>query len=120
MHAYPSPEGSVVFALASFLIVRAEHSYFGSSAQANGGKNCSSPWIDCAWVWHDEYDLKYGAPLGPAVAVGVGVWSRQFANATVLVDEPHTHANITMGHGASAFSIVYHGTPEGNEVEGRV
>ena len=35
--------------------------------------------------------------------------SRSFANATVTVDEPRTHANITMGRGADAFSIVYTG-----------
>ena len=123
MHAYPSAsDGSITFALASFLIVQREFSYFGSSAQANGGANCSSPWVDCAWVWHDAYDLKFGAPLGPARAVGKGssgVWTRSFANATVMVDEPRTHANITMGRGADAFSIVYTGGGAGEKREER-
>ena len=64
MHAYPGRGGpdDILMAVAMFLIVQEEHSYFGTSV---GGKGYT-PWDDPAWTWHALYDEKPGRPLGNA------------------------------------------------------
>ena len=112
VHAYPTTssaaaKGSAVrtsatYAVASFLIVQTAYSYFGIS-HASAAWPCTAPadqWSDCSIIWHPEYDLTYGAPLGNATRVGgtefVGEWTREFSNAWVWVDEARTLANITL------------------------
>ena len=65
--------------LAAFLIVQENYSYFMASAG----------WLDGGWSWHPEYDVDYGTPLGPALAVntaGGTVYTRRFTRCTVTVN----------------------------------
>eukprot|EP00041_Stephanoeca_diplocostata_P029008 m.845528 g.845528 ORF g.845528 m.845528 type:complete len:501 (+) comp23477_c1_seq35:601-2103(+) len=120
VHAYPTAvanaaNNSIVrtdatYAVASFLIVQSEYSYFGMSSVSRAWpcRGAARQWSDCSWKWEAEYDQVYGQPLGNATklrSVGhAGVWTRQFTNADVWVDEIHTMANITVHHPPAVFT----------------
>lgn len=66
-----------VYALAGFLIVQEEYSYFGYS----------SGWFTENWCWMSPYyDYNYGLPLAPATRVDAYRWYRNFTNANVSLD----------------------------------
>lgn len=95
MHAYPGRGGpdDITMAVAMFLIVQADHCYFGTSV---GGKGFT-PWDDPAWTWHAFYDQKPGRPLSNAsYNFETKTWTRHFTNAVVTVDEQHNRANVTI------------------------
>lgn len=80
------------FALAAFLVAASDSSFFGYS---NG-------WYYSGTEWHDEYDLKLGAPSGLAVQ-GSGAanmtWFREFhSGTTVRLDVLHKRAVIEWAH----------------------
>ncbi len=75
-------------ALATFLLGQGDHTYFGTS----------DGWTDDGWAWHDEYDEKYGTPLGPAKQTSEG-WSREFSGCSVWMNTEGTNATITMKKG---------------------
>ena len=68
--------GALEFQLAAFLVLQAANSVFSVS----GG------WYDADFCWHAEFDVAYGAPLGPAVRTGQATWARNLTRATVAVD----------------------------------
>jgi len=102
-HAYPAGGGaggefntSATYSVAAFLIVQSDYSYYGISSILPACKGMARQWSDCGYVWHDEYDMKYGKPLGAAKQISNGVWIRDFENAIVMVDENRSTANITV------------------------
>jgi hypothetical protein len=68
--------GSIEVQLALFLIVQTERSVFSVSGN----------WYDADFCWRPEFDVLYGAPLGPALRTGVYSWTRNFTGANVAVD----------------------------------
>ena len=68
-------------------LILANYSYFGTS---NG-------WTDGGWVWHEQYDRKYGNPLGPATKNASG-WSREFSGCSVFLSGSLKASTISMKH----------------------
>ena len=68
--------GSIEAQLALFLIVQTPQSVFSISGN----------WFDADFCWRQEYDLAYGAPLGPALRTSPFTWTRNFTGANVAVD----------------------------------
>ena len=68
--------GSIEAQLALFLIVQTPATVFSVSGN----------WYDADFCWRQEYDLVYGAPLGPALRTGAYTWTRNFTGANVAVD----------------------------------
>ncbi len=68
--------GNIETQLALFLIVQTQASVFSISGN----------WYDADFCWRDEYDVSYGAPLGPAVRTGLYSWVRNFTRANVAVE----------------------------------
>ena len=63
--------------IAAFLIIKGNYSYYSAS----------TGWFDADWVWHSEYDLIYGEPLGPATLSADGmVYTRCFTGCNVTVN----------------------------------
>ena len=62
--------------IAAFLIVKGNFSYYSAS----------TGWFNKDWVWHDEYDVDYGTPVGDAVTEGNGVYTREFTRCGVRVN----------------------------------
>ncbi len=62
--------------LALFLVVQTASSVFSLSGN----------WYDADYCWHSEFDVAYGAPLGPATRTGSHAWTRNFTRANVAVD----------------------------------
>ena len=105
MHcAGPGPNGpdDILMAVASFLVVQTNYSYFGCSGGAKLGNNV---WTDPGWVWHPFYDEKPGHPLGPAVYdARAQTLTRAFQAAVVTLGGCDTlntckTANISMATG---------------------
>ena len=68
--------GSLERSLAAFLVVQTPQSVFSASGN----------WYDADFCWHPEYDVEYGAPLGPATRTGPHSWTRNFTRCNVEVD----------------------------------
>lgn len=68
--------GGIEAQLAVFLIVQEQTSVFSLSGN----------WYDADFCWHPEFDVSYGAPLGPAARTGAHAWTRNFTRANVAVD----------------------------------
>ena len=70
----------LVYALAGFLIIQENYTYFGYS----------SGWYTVNWCWESPYyDYQYGTPLNngaPATRVSTYVWYRNFTNVDVTID----------------------------------
>ena len=60
------------------------------SSQAN--------WYDQDWVWHRQYDLKFGKPLAPAVRLSKYVWRREFESCTVTADLQRASGSFSWKH----------------------
>ena len=70
---------AISYSLAAFMIARTSaYSYFGYS----------SGWFSQCWCWHGEYDAAAacGEPAAPAVRLSAYVWTRQYADCSVMVD----------------------------------
>jgi hypothetical protein len=68
--------GRIEAQLALFLIVQTQQTVFSISGN----------WYDADFCWRPEFDLLYGAPLGPAMRTGVYTWTRNFTGANVAAD----------------------------------
>lgn len=75
VHQPTSPTGPLGDSIAAFLLIRGEYSYYMASAG----------WLDGGWVWHPEYDVDYGEPVGPARRDGA-VYTRNYTNCIVKVN----------------------------------
>lgn len=63
--------------IAAFLIIQGKYSYYSAS----------TGWFDKDWVWHKEYELAVGQPLGPAVRHGAsGLYTRAYSGCDVSVN----------------------------------
>ena len=68
--------GPIEFQLALFLVIQSPSAVL----------SISDGWFDANYCWHDEFDVAFGAPLGPAVKTGPYAWARSFARANTTVD----------------------------------
>ena len=68
--------GDIEAAVASYLIV----------ADAGTTLSISNDWYDASFCWRPEFDVDFGAPLGPATRLAPHAWTRAFARANVSVD----------------------------------
>ena len=68
--------GAIEAQLALFLIVQSHQSVF----------SLSNDWFDASFCWHSEFDVAYGAPLGPALRTGTYTWARNFSLSRVTAD----------------------------------
>ena len=46
----------------------------------------SDNWYDADFCWRPEFDVDFGAPLGPAVRTGVYTWVRNYTLSYVELD----------------------------------
>jgi len=87
-----SKDVTLTDSIAAFLVIKGNFSYYSAS----------TGWFNKDWVWHDEYGMDYGVPLGDTVAVGNGVYEREFTKCRV-------HVNCTgVGQGNCAGAISMH------------
>lgn len=68
--------GDVEFAMASYLVV----------AGVGTTISLSSGWMDADFCWRPEFDVDFGAPLGPAVRTGAYSFARNYTKCTVALD----------------------------------
>jgi hypothetical protein len=68
--------GDIETQLALFLIVQTPQTVFSISGN----------WYDADFCWRSEFDVAFGAPLGPAARTGAYSWARNFTRASVAVD----------------------------------
>jgi len=66
----------MIDSIAAFMIVQGDYSYYSSS----------TGWFDSDWVWHKEYEMAVGQPLGLAVNHGGGIFTRAFSGCDVHVN----------------------------------
>eukprot|EP00035_Acanthoeca_spectabilis_P005398 m.113179 g.113179 ORF g.113179 m.113179 type:complete len:500 (-) comp13010_c0_seq1:102-1601(-) len=84
--------GALTDALAAYMIVAGNYSYF----------MFSKGWFDSGWCWHPEYNAAYGDPLGPAtttVTPTATIYTREYSGSTVTV-------NCTVADAAATESTV--------------
>lgn len=76
-YPYTAQPVDLLYALAGFLIIQEEYSYFGYS----------SGWYTENWCWiNPYYDYNYGLPLAPATRLDAYRWYRNFTNVDVSLD----------------------------------
>lgn len=46
----------------------------------------SNDWYDANFCWRPDYDVDFGAPLGPAVRTGAYTWTRNYTKSYVELD----------------------------------
>jgi len=68
--------GNIEAQIALFLVVQTRQTVFSISGN----------WYDADFCWRSEFDVAYGAPLGPATRTGPYTWTRNFTRANVAVD----------------------------------
>lgn len=68
--------GAIELQLAHFLIVQ----------EATSVLSISSDWFDASFCWHAEFDVEFGAPLGPALRTGVYTWERNLTRSRAFLD----------------------------------
>ena len=66
----------IEFNVASYLIV----------ASAGTTLSVSNNWYDKDFCWHDEFDVVYGTPLGPATRTGLHSWTRNYSKCNVAIN----------------------------------
>ena len=49
----------------------------------------SSGWMDADFCWRPDFDVDFGAPLGPAVRVSTFAWARNYTKCSAQVDVSH-------------------------------
>ena len=60
-----------------------QYTYFQTSSSVVG----ADPWTDAGWCWHPLYNMKCGLPTANASQSAPGVWSREFANCQVSLNQ---------------------------------
>ena len=68
--------GNIETQIAIFLLVQTNSTVFSISGN----------WYDSDFCWRSEFDVAYGAPLGPATRTGAHSWTRNFTRANVAID----------------------------------
>ena len=89
-HAYGAPNNcsdpqdkGIGIAVAAFLLAQGPYTYFQTSSSVVG----ADPWTDDGWCWHPLYEIKCGLPKAIATQSTPGVWSREFANCSVTLNQ---------------------------------
>jgi hypothetical protein len=83
LDGYADTPAASTYGLASYFLVSAGHDALGNDAYGTPDR------------WWTAYDVKLGAPKGPRYRAGTGVWRRDFAHGSVLVNEPGAPTRTT-------------------------
>jgi hypothetical protein len=82
--------GSIEFAVAAYLIVQGP----GTTLSLSNG------WYDADFCWWPEFDVDFGAPLGPPVRTGRHQWERNYTRSHAIIDvsQPFADAGYVFLH----------------------
>lgn len=78
--------GDVEYQVATYLIVATE----GATLSISSG------WMDNNFCWRPDFDVEFGAPLGPAVRTSVYTWERNFTRSTVALDVQSSSGSVML------------------------